>query len=301
MKLIQSLEGAFKEEGKIALTIGTFDGVHKGHQQILSALKKRGIPYVLTFAAHPLKVLRQKAPLAITTTQHKLSLLEKEGVSRCYLLNFTEAFAKQSAEEFLTLLKERLHFSSLILGHDAKIGYGREGDLSCLMKLSEKLDFELEYIPPYSINDIPISSSLIRTKIENNQLEEAALLLGREYSIFAPIIEGAKRGRVIGYPTANINVEGIVLPHLGVWVCYLIHEGKSYPAVGNLGRAPTFYSDRPCLLEVHLLDNPLPPLYGELVEIVFKKHLRAEKHFSTLEALKEQISIDILAARNIAY
>src|SRR6185503_1999724 len=138
-----------------------------------------------------------------------------------------------------------------------------------------------------------VSSSLIRNKIEQNALNDVASLLGREYSILAGTTEGAKRGRIIGYPTANIEVQGLALPKLGVWACHLHHKKRLYPAIANLGVAPTFYSQRPCLLEVHILERSPPLLYGELVEIVFKTYLRSEKKFSSSRELQEQITLDI--------
>lgn len=297
MKLAYALDALPKEKSEVALTIGTFDGVHKGHQQILTTLKQRGRPYVITFTSHPMQLLSQHSPLSITTMPHKLSLLEKEEVERCYLLDFNNEFSRQTAKEFLLLLKKKLNFTSLVLGHDARIGYQRHGDQECLRTIAKELQVAIEYIPPYFIDQQLVSSSLIREKIAHNFLEDASLFLGRKYSVYAAIVPGAGKGHALGYPTANIDTTGLVLPELGVWVCKVIHKGKTYKGVANLGKAPTFYDNRPCLLEIHLLDYPTN-LYNEMIEVIFESHLRKEKRFENSADLRKQIALDIATAQS---
>jgi riboflavin kinase / FMN adenylyltransferase len=296
MKVINHFKQFSTSEAFIALTIGNFDGVHLGHQALFKRLKQAA-PHasVITFSNHPEEVLRKTSIPHLTTLAHRLALFEKMGIDDTILIPFSEEFSKQTARGFLTQLKLAIPFTYLILGHDAVIGHDRKHDL---YDLCEELSFTLEYLEPVHINGTIISSSAIRKCIHAGQLADASLLLGRPYSIFATVQHGQGKGRSLGFHTANLPVEELALPPLGVWAVNVKISHETLPAVANLGHAPTLHKDRPLCLEVHLIDD-FRDLYGKELEVFFLKYLRPEKHFESLEALKTQIGQDILRAKEI--
>lgn len=272
------------------LSIGNFDGVHLGHQSVLRRLKESGdYSIVFTFSNHPAEVLHDAPISRLTTLSHRLSLIKKSGIDTTILEPFTFEFSKQTSEQFLTLLKKELNFSHLILGHDAVIGSDRNRDLT---ELSHKLNFHLEYLKPIKIEETIVSSSEIRKAIHEGDLEKAGALLGRPYSIFTTVQSGLGKGATLGFHTANLPVEELALPPLGVWAVHVVTDRKRHLAVANLGHAPTLHRNRPPFLEVHLIDKDVNLLEKEL-EVFFLKYLRAEQRFSTIEALREQIQRDI--------
>ncbi len=293
MKIIYRLED-FEPMGEpISLTIGNFDGVHLGHQAILSRLS--GQKVVFTFSNHPIEVLQSCPFFRLTTTSHRLRLLEKNGVDTTLIVPFTEAFSKQPADEFITQLHIALPFSHLVLGHDAVIGHKRQGDTILLQELATKLGFSLTYLEPITFNGAPVSSSQLRALIQKGSFEEASKLLGRPYSIQSVVEPGDQQGRHLGFKTANLKVHSLCLPPLGVYVVQTEIENKSYIGVANLGHAPTLHANRPPILEVHLIDYQ-GELYGLEIEVEFLKFLRPEKRFDSIEALKRQIQNDIDSA-----
>lgn len=277
----------------VALTIGNFDGVHLGHQAVLKRLKTSASQtVVLTFSNHPAEVLHHATIPRLTTLPHRLALLEQIGIDQVMLIPFTQEFAKQSAETFLTLLKKHIPFTHLILGYDAVIGHDRKRDLQ---QLCGTLDFSLEYLPPITHQAQIISSSLIRKHIQNGELDLASSFLGRPYSILSTVQKGHGKGKEIGFQTANLPVEGLVLPPFGVYAVQVKLNGEFQPGIGNLGHAPTIHFDRPPFLEIHLF-NDQRDLYGQQLEVIFQKFIRSEKRFDTLSELQTQIRQDIAAA-----
>ncbi|MFC2049050.1 riboflavin biosynthesis protein RibF [Chlamydiota bacterium] len=280
-------------KGLLALSIGNFDGIHLGHQAILKRLKELAPQIaVFTFTNHPAEVLRGASISRLTTLAHRLALLEKWGVDHVILATFTHAFAEQSAETFLRALKMQIPFSHLILGHDAAIGHDRRRDLQ---SLSKPLAFALEYLEPVTLNSQIVSSSAIRKHILAGELKQASALLGRPYSIFATVEPGQGKGREIGFHTANLPVNGLALPPLGVYAVEVHLGNERLPAVANLGHAPTLHTDRPAYLEVHLI-NDQRDLYGKQLDVVFLKYIRPEKQFANRAELQAQIAQDILSA-----
>lgn len=294
MKQLYRLEDFTPSSEPISLTIGNFDGIHLGHQAILSRLTNRKV--VFTFSNHPAEVLYAKPSSRLITFSHRLHLLSSYGIDTTLVTPFTEAFSKQSAEEFLLKLRAFIPFSHLVLGHDAVLGHARQGDSTQLLKLAKREGFLLEYLEAVKLDGIIVSSSEIRKQIQLGSFERANQLLGRPYSILAPIEPGAQNGRLLGFQTANLNVNGLCLPPLGVYAVSALLKGKHYQGVANLGRAPTLHADRPPILEVHLLDYD-GELYGEELEVVFLKFLREERRFDSIEDLKAQIHKDIGSAR----
>ncbi|MFZ0565121.1 MAG: bifunctional riboflavin kinase/FAD synthetase [Chlamydiales bacterium] len=297
MRVIHSIESFAKQSRPTNLTIGMFDGMHLGHQALINRLvEKDGHCVVLTFSNHPAQVLYQKKISLLTSLSHRLALFEQKKVDTVILLPFTNEFSKQSATSFLTLLKQHLRFTHLILGHDSAIGQGREGDRPHLFSIANSLNFSLEYIEPIQVEKMVVSSSEIRKKIESGDLKTTSRLIGRDYSIFARVARGAGKGQILGFQTANLPVEGLCLPPLGVWAVKVMVDNQIYWAVANLGHAPTLHVHRPLCLEVHLLSCQ-KQFYGKEMEVIFLKHLRSERRFATLEMLKKQIKKDIFHAK----
>ena len=285
-----------------ALTIGTFDGLHLGHQAVLKrveevALKASGSSLVVTFENHPSTVLRPNAQVkALCTQQHKLHLLEKYGVRNLLLLPFTKALSEMTPEDFVQKIRQYYPFLDLILGYDATFGKNREGSPAFIASLAQKYHFNVEYITEAQIAGSTVSSRRIRSLLEQGNLSSVAELLGRPYSIYSQVIPGRERGREIGFPTANICVKGLCLPPLGVYAVKASVDGKEFGGVANLGVAPTLKNEPTPLLEVHLFDTA-QNLYGCWMEVKFVEFIRKEQRFDSISALHNQIQKDVDRAR----
>lgn len=293
MQIFRTLDHIPLSSSPRALTIGNFDALHLGHQALLKSMggSER---VVVTFSNHPSTVLSTTPKLPILTLPHKLRLLEHYGIDIVVLLPFTKELAGMSAEAFLSQLHSALPFHSLVLGFDARLGHKREGDPIRLQKVAHTLSFSLSYLPQVLHDALPVSTSRIRAALQKG--DDVTPLLGRPYSIRGTVERGESRGKKIGFPTLNLDVRHLALPPLGVWQTTLIWKGESYPAVSNLGFAPTVRQSLSPLLEVHIpgFDNDL---YDEEVEVVFGKYLRPEKRFLSLDDLKNQIACDIQLAK----
>ncbi len=293
MKTVYQLEDFEPSQTPLSLTIGNFDGVHLGHQAVLARLQNQKV--VFTFSNHPLEVLKQQPFYSLITPLHRLYLFEKLGIDTTILLPFTEAFSKQSPEDFLLKLRASVPFTHLVLGYDAVLGHDRKGDPFLVRALAQKHGFSLDYIDPISTDGNIVSSSAIRTHIQEGNFAQASTLLGRPYSIMTQVEPGEQKGRVLGFQTANLKVHSLCLPPLGVYVVRVALEGKPYYGVANLGNAPTLHANRPPILEVHLIDFE-GELYQRTLEVVFLKFLRPEKKFASIEELKAQIAHDVQLA-----
>ncbi|NGX42071.1 MAG: Riboflavin biosynthesis protein RibF [Chlamydiae bacterium] len=298
MRIIDTFEKRGPITKPIVITIGNFDGVHRGHQEVIARLTKKahdigGESVVISFVNHPSQVLRPDKPtLPLYSPEHKAHLLEKLGVDTLVFLSFTKEFAQQEAKVFLSKLMQTLPFSDLILGYDSRMGIGRKGDPATIQELSKILAFDVEYIGPFSYNGGTVSSSTIRELVRNGKFEKSKELLGRQYSIYAKVTSGNRRGSQLGYPTANIDVSGLTLPPYGVYAVYLEYKGKQRPGIANLGTAPTLRTQTNPILEVHLFE-PIEELYGKAVEVFFEEYIRPEKKFADVVALQKQIAQDI--------
>lgn len=286
----------------VVISIGNFDGLHLGHSQVLEkarehAKRENSSLTVLTFSNHPVEVLHpeQSVPL-LCSLSHKKKLFEKFGVDDLILLPFTKEFAQQSARDFLSLLHRHIPFSHLILGHDATIGRGKEGDRDCIKELANEFHFIVEYVEPFSLEGEVISSRKIRGFIQQGNLSLAERLLGRRYSVYGRVIEGRTHGKLLGFPTANLDVTNLCLPPFGVYAVQVLHENRMLQGVANLGIAPTIRTDRIPILEVHLLDWE-GNLYHQSIEVIFLSFIRSEMKFQNVDQLKEQITADIHAAK----
>lgn len=298
MKIINDIHhDQHTKRSPVVLTIGFFDGMHLGHQNIFSKVRElkgeEGIAHTLTFINHPKTYLNPDFPLPlITTLEERVELIKKEECNTLILLEFDEVIKKASADEFLSLLHEHLLFDHLVLGPDATIGHNREGNTDLIQLLAKKFSFEFHLVPYTNVDKERISSSLIREEIKKGDFKKVQSLLGRPYSIKLNQEEGEQIGRNLGYPTLNLNVEGLALPPLGVYKVEVLHEGQTLLGAANLGFAPTIHERMYPVLEIHLLDFQ-GTVNAESVEVVFLDFIRKERKFSSMDELKEQIQSDI--------
>ncbi|MCW5876010.1 MAG: riboflavin biosynthesis protein RibF [Anaerolineales bacterium] len=303
MQHFASLHAAHAEHAW--LTIGAFDGVHLGHQQILSQLTAgahaKGAPaVVLTFDPHPEEVLRgPRSGFYLSSRQEQAALLAAQGVDVLVTHPFTRETAATSARDFVALLKAQLGLEQLWVGHDFALGRNREGDFTALQGFGVEMDFVMQVVPALELDGAPVSSSRIRALLAEGAVEPAARLLGRPFALAGEVVAGAQRGRGIGVPTANIAVDAkLALPANGVYVTRAAMGERSWGAVTNVGLRPTFEDAPPApVVEAHLLDYAGGEFYGETLRLEFLARLRAEQRFEGVEALLAQIQRDIAAAR----
>lgn len=302
MKIFHDLNFSPPLMHSIVLTIGNFDGMHLGHQAVLKRVNNiarltQGKSAVITFVNHPSEVLHPhlKIPF-ICTLDHKIKLLEKEDIDFLILLSFTKTLSEHTAEAFLNLTRNCLPFSHLILGHDATFGKNKQGDRKNIEKYAQSVPFAVEYINEFRVDGMRVSSSKIREFIQKKEFVLAEKLLGRPYSIYGKVTRGKQLGKLIGFPTANLEVAHLCLPPLGVYAVRVKLGHQWLEGVANLGIAPTVREDKNPILEVHLF-NHQEEIYNHHVEVVFCDYIRAEEKFSNLEALKEQIKKDVEYAK----
>jgi riboflavin kinase/FMN adenylyltransferase len=276
------------------MTIGNFDGVHLGHQALLTELKKRAHDLglesaVTTFEPNPKDFFNPKKPQTrISSLREKIEFFKKIKIDRVHIVKFNQKFSQLTANDFISILSKKLMVKEIIIGEDFRFGKGREGGLKELSGSGINLNVQNKIF----INNVRISSTFIRQLLANDNLEEANKFIGRPYSISGKVTHGKKRGREIGFPTANIYMRHNRPPLKGV---FAVKFGDYY-GVANLGFRPSFEGVGKLQLEVHLL-NFSSNLYGQHVNINFLKKLRDEKKFTTIEDLKEQIKLDIDKAK----
>lgn len=288
------------------LTIGAFDGVHSGHQEIIrhlisGAQKASTSTAVLTFYPHPAIILgKRQGAIYLSTPDERANLLGELGVDVVITQRFDLTTASLSAEKFITWAKASLDFSHLVVGYDFALGRGREGNVAYLEDLGHRLGYTLDVFEPIWSEGEKVSSSQVRLAIQNGEVEKATRLLGRPYSLGGAVIHGDGRGRTIGIPTANVDFwTELVIPKKGVYACLAEVDGYTWKAVTNIGYRPTFYSQAMApVVETHLLDVD-QDLYGKDIKLNFITRLRDEQKFSGVKALVSQIGIDIKNTRDI--
>jgi riboflavin kinase/FMN adenylyltransferase len=306
MEVLHSIPGLSRLRGPLFLAIGVFDGVHRGHQAVIStsashAQSADGAAVVVTFDPHPEKVLRSKtAPRLLTATQHKIALIRELGVQHLLVINFDKQFAATPAEDFVGQLATHsrpLH--EICVGHEWSFGKDRRGNLDLLKKLGARLGFDVVGIPPVTVNGTVVSSTAIRKAVEDGDLTRAAVLLGREYTILGTVTHGDDLGKKLGFPTANLSAHNEQFPPDGVYLAEARFEGALYRGLVNLGYRPTVSTNKSNrVLEIHLLDFNRN-MYGQNLEVRFLRYLRAEKKFESLDALVRQINLDVRQAREL--
>ena len=321
MKIASSLEQAARyarARGRPVVTVGTFDGVHRGHQEILADLVRwaqdaGSLALVITFRNHPQQVLRGQAPPLITGIEHRLLLFERLGVDICAALAFDAAFSRISAEAFVQeVLGATLNARGFQLGYDSRFGHQARGTPELAREVGAARDLEVRVSEPVCAPDgQPISSTAIRAAITAGELSRVAALLGRRASVLGRVVRGASRGRTIGYPTANLDLLDGVHPPAGVYatLARLVSQPNTATAAGNetpqwgsmtnIGVRPTVQEAAgasPLVVETHLFDYS-GNLYGERLDVEFIRKLREEQRFDGLDALTRQLHEDEAAAR----
>ena len=280
------------------VTIGTFDGVHTGHQQIIAQLKEEanaigGETVIITFHPHPRKVVAHKEVFVLNTLDEKIELLREKGIDHLVVVPFDERFASQSAKEYVEhFLFEKFHPHTVIIGYDHRFGHGRQGDYHLLEDFGKQLGFLVKEIPEHVLNNITVSSTKIREALLNSDVETANNYLGYDYFFEGLVIEGNKLGRTLGYPTANLQIETPekLIPGNGVYAVIASVDKSTYKAMMNIGVRPTV-DGKKRMIEVNLFDFN-QDIYGKTLRVYIKKYLRGEVKFNGLEELKNQLGID---------
>lgn len=307
MKIYNNFSDFVKVPNAI-VTIGTFDGVHLGHQAILKDMVKTakdigGETVVITFYPHPRQVLNINAANLrfITTQEEKLQLLEKSGVDNVVVVNFTKEFSRVSSEDFIRdYIIEHINPVKLVIGYDHHFGNNRMGDFNLLSEMQNKYNFQVQRIEAHDVENIAVSSTKIRHSLQQGDIERANALLGYQFSYIGKVVSGNKIGREIGYRTANIEVEREfrLIETSGVYATYVDYEGKEYKSMTYIGKKPTVNNDEVENIEVHLFDFD-GDLYNKEIKVRFVKRVRGEQKFESLDALKRQIQIDEKNIREI--
>ena len=302
--VLRNIDGLALVPGPLFLAIGVFDGVHLGHQAVIrraleAARRDRGAAVVVTFDPHPVRVLRpEQAPRLLTSTAHKLQLIRDLGVEHQLVIHFDQAFAATPPEDFIRALASAARpLREICVGFEWSFGKGRAGNLALLERLGAQLDFAEVGVPAVEIEGEIVSSTLIRRAVEAGDLARAARLLGREFTILGTVVEGDHIGRTLGFPTANLSAHNEQYPPNGVYAVQARRGARMLPGVANIGVRPTVrHAGGERLLEVHLFDFD-EEIYGEDLEITFRKFLRPEQKFANQEELRSQIRRDAEQAR----
>ena len=280
------------------LALGNFDGVHRGHRKILERVRRvagehGATPVVMTFDPHPPRIVRpDKAPPLLMTKAQKLEALADAGVQGAAIVRFTPDLSRWDPETFVRLvLIEWLHVSEVWVGANFLFGHDRAGNFSMLRSLGARYGFKAEKIDPVRYKDFVVSSTRIRRLVGEGRVDEAGALLGHQYSIDGTVIQGDRRGRTIGFPTANLCTENELLPPHGVYATTTRIDGVVHASVTNVGTRPTVDTSGRTLVETHVLNRELD-LYGTGIRVGFVQRLRDERAFESLEVLKTQIAAD---------
>ncbi len=292
--------GTFAKPGFAVVTVGTFDGLHIGHQKIIHRMKEiaaaqGGETVLVTFDPHPRLVLNNnKGELKfINTLQRKYDLLDSFGIDHMIIIPFTKEFAQTSSTDFTRdFLVEKIGVKKLIVGYDHHFGRNREGNYEKLIALGRELGFEVEEIPAQIVDGLPVSSTKIRKALAAGNVRLANKMLGYTYSITGVVIPGNRIGRKIGFPTANIDVgdEYKLIAAGGVYYCQVDHGGRTYHGMGNIGTRPTVGING-LVTEVHMFDFD-SDIYGDEITIHFIDRIRDEQKFENLDLLREQLVRD---------
>lgn len=298
---VEALEGKFNSP---AVTLGNFDGVHKGHRKIFSQLRLKanemgGDAVIFTFDPHPIKVLRpDESPRLISPLPEKLKLLEESGADAVILADFTKAFAALHPAQFVKdIIHKLIGAKHVIVGHDFTFGKGKEGTIGSLEAFGAELGFHVQVIPAVTVDNEIVSSTRIRELIRKGEVKKAAKLLGRCHYIVGEVIKGHGRGKPLGFPTANICYHAELLPEDGVYATTVEIEGKTYHGATNVGTNPTF-GDKERSVETYILDFD-DSLYGKMIKVSFVERIRGEVTFSSPGQLADQITRDISQVKTV--
>jgi riboflavin kinase/FMN adenylyltransferase len=286
------------------LTIGVFDGVHAGHRYLLKTLQQQAaeknlLSGVVTFNPHPQSILHPHNQLLwLSDPEDRVKSLQKLGINLVAVLTFTPEVAQLSAQEFMSLVKKHLRMRSMMVGPDFTLGRGQEGNIQLLRALGREMKFSVEVIPPYTINGEVVSSTFIRQALTQGDMEKVRRLMGHYFQIGGKVIASDRRGRILGFPTANLDIKPQqALPGNGIYASITQVDDKQFPSATNIGTRPTF-GEGEKNVETHLL-NYKGDLYGKEIRVEFMRKLRDEQRFPSSEELKAQIRKDILEVEAI--
>ena len=308
MKFVTQIESIKTPFVNAVITIGNFDGVHLGHQALFREVMKKahqigGTSIAMTFEPHPIRVLKQNGqPPLITQYEQKIELIERTGLDVLICMTFTPEFSAISAKDFVeNLLVKHIGMKAIVVGRDYTYGKNREGNLKSLETDGKRLGFEVIVADWIQVgNDLPgrTSSTLIRELVMDGKVIDANKLLGRPYQIRGKVVTGRDRGgKLLGFPTANINLQDELCPKTGIYAVTVEIHGKIYNGVANIGYSPTF-DDQQFTVEVHILDFN-KRIYGENVRVNFIRRIRDEEKFKNISELSDQIRKDIIEAIEI--
>jgi riboflavin kinase/FMN adenylyltransferase len=306
MRILRSILELAEVPGPVFLAIGVFDGVHRGHQAVIStatlhAAEARGTAVVVTFDPHPAKILRpDKTPRLLTATPHKIALIREIGVSHLLVLTFDRELASTAPADFVGQLVAAANpLREICVGQEWSFGKNRAGNLALLKELGTELSFNVVGVEPVTSKGEIVSSTAIRKAVEAGDFASATRMLGREYTILGTVEEGKHLGRSLGFPTANLSAHSEQFPPNGVYAAEGLLDGKTLRGVVNLGVRPTIEGGSPQrVLEFHVFDLDRD-LYGKEIEMRFLRYLRPEQKFENLGALREQIGRDVATAREV--
>ncbi|MDF2448672.1 MAG: riboflavin kinase/FMN adenylyltransferase [Bacteroidota bacterium] len=307
MEIHRHISG-FKSHSDSIVTIGTFDGVHLGHQKIIKRLvelkkKNGGQTVIFTFDPHPRKILfpEQRDLKLITTTVEKCELLKQYGIDHVLVFPFTREFSQMNAVDYVSnIISHGLKTKTLVIGYDHRFGSNREGNIDTLKDLASVYNFEVEEIPAQEINQLSVSSTRIRKSLEDGDVQTANEYLGYNFFITGKVVKGKQLGRTIGFPTANIYISDRdkLVPKIGVYAVNVILREKMFKGMLNIGYNPTTDFDRSIKTEVNIFDFD-QNIYGETMKLEFVKRIRDEEKFANLEELKNALAQDKIACQNV--
>jgi len=287
------------------LALGNFDGLHRGHTKIIDRVRRRagergGTPCAMTFDPHPPRIVRaDKAPPLLMTTAQRLEALSRAGMQGVAVVQFTRELSEWDPETFVrTVLVEWLRVVEVWVGANFLFGHDRAGTFSVLRSLGARYGFRAEKIDPVRYKEFVVSSTRIRRLVAEGRVDEAGALLGHHHFIDGTVVAGARRGRELGFPTANLETENELVPPAGVYATLAAVDGIVHPSVTNVGRRPTFAGDDRIHIETHVL-RQTRDLYGERMRLSFVQRLRDERAFPDVDALKAQIEADCRAAERL--
>lgn len=305
MEVVFNSSEKHKTKKTLALALGTFDGLHIGHRALIDQINLYNGIYksaVYTFSNHPESYFnKDKAPFKIMTRDEKIKKFSDFSVDYLIMDEFNEKIASLEAEDFIEkLLIDRYNIFKIVVGFDFRFGYQAKGDVALLKELSKKHKFHLKVVPPVSIGDEVVSSSNIRSLISSGDMERASILLGRNYNIEGKVVHGYKRGRRLGFPTANLEFDDEKLvPQYGIYITKVEVDNNYFWGLTNIGVNPTFNTEG-LFVETHLLDFD-KEIYDSSINIQFIRRIREEIKFNSIEELKSQIYRDVEFAKNFVY
>ena len=304
MEIIKGIENLKRPLRNPVVTLGNFDGVHLGHQKIFQRVKEEaskchGEGVVITFEPHPLKVLAPEKFLPLLAPfRKKMMLIEKSKMDMVICIEFSPAFSEMTPLQFIqNILVEKIKVKKVIIGYNYHFGKRQKGDAQTLWDTGKVYNFDVEVVEPLKIGPTIVSSSKIRELIQHGEIEEASTLLGRDYPIIGKVLEGAKRGQTLGFPTANIEISDELYPKAGVYAVEVEWHRQRFNGLANVGFNPTFHPEKtwggkPVSFEVYILDFNRE-IYGEEIQVSFKRRIRDEIRFDSPTHLVHQIQKDI--------